>query len=102
MNKAIELGVSYALESGADGIAIPWPGEKSFKTILAMCGDLPIWVKPGDPLLDAQALGTILELGAAGLWLDERVFGLDDPLGSLQAIKALLHDPVGTAGGGAA
>jgi len=32
-NKAIELGVSYALESGADGIVISWPGSKSFETI---------------------------------------------------------------------
>ena len=31
--KAIELGVSYALEGGADGIAIPWPGGASFADI---------------------------------------------------------------------
>ena len=35
MNKAIELGVSYALEGGADGVIVPWPGTQSFKTIQA-------------------------------------------------------------------
>ena len=36
LNKAIELGVSYAIEGGADGVIVPWPGAQSFKTIQAM------------------------------------------------------------------
>ena len=47
-SKAIELGVSYALEGGASGIAIPWPGPESFQSIKTMTGDLPVWLKPSD------------------------------------------------------
>ena len=54
MNKAIELGVSYALESGADGIAIPWPGANPLEIIQAMCSGMPVWIKPGDIDLDAS------------------------------------------------
>ena len=45
-SKAIELGVSYALEGGADGVAIPWPGGASFVDIQTMAAEVPVWVKP--------------------------------------------------------
>lgn len=92
-NKAIELGVSYALEGGADGISVPWPGSQSFKTIQAMCSGLPVWVKPGSLELDTPELAEALQLGAAGFWLDERIFAVDDPAAALQALKALVHVP---------
>jgi putative autoinducer-2 (AI-2) aldolase len=91
LNKAIELGVSYALEGGADGIIVPWPGTQSFKTIQAMCNGLPVWVKPGSLELDTPELAEALQLGAAGFWLDERIFAADDPVAVLQALKALVH-----------
>ena len=90
-NKAVELGVSYALESGADGIAIPWPGRDSFETIQAMCSQTPVWIKPGSLDVDQPELAEALELSAAGLWLDERLFALDDPAVSLQALRDLVH-----------
>jgi 3-hydroxy-5-phosphonooxypentane-2,4-dione thiolase len=91
MNKAIELGVSYAIEGGTDGIAVSWPGAQSFKTIQAMCYDLPVWVKPGSLELDTPELDEALQLGAAGFWLDERIFAVDDPATVLQALKAKVH-----------
>ena len=94
MKKAIELGVSYALESGADGIAIPWPGVESLEIIQAMCSGTPVWIKPGDIDLDSPELSESLELGAAGYWLDERIFAVDDPAASLQALQTLVHTPV--------
>jgi DhnA family fructose-bisphosphate aldolase class Ia len=93
-NKAIELGVSYALESGADGIAIPWPGATSFETIQAMCSGTPVWVKPGSLDADSPELVAALRLGAAGFWLDEGIFALDDPAACLQALQTLVHMPV--------
>jgi DhnA family fructose-bisphosphate aldolase class Ia len=94
LNKAIELGVSYALEGGADGIIVPWPGAQSFKTIQAMCNGLPVWVRSGSLEPDTPELAEALQLGAAGFWLDERIFAVNNPAVVLQALKALLHAPV--------
>jgi DhnA family fructose-bisphosphate aldolase class Ia len=94
LNKAIELGVSYALEGGADGVIVPWPGTQSFMTIQGMCNDLPVWVKPGSLEADTQELAEALQLGAAGFWIDEHIFTVDDPAEVLQALKALVHTPV--------
>jgi DhnA family fructose-bisphosphate aldolase class Ia len=85
LNKAIELGVSYALEGGADGIAIPWPGAESFKTIQAMCSGVPVW---------SMQISEALTLGAVGFWLDERVFAEEDPAATLKSLQDLAHDPV--------
>ena len=94
LNKAIELGVSYALEGGADGIIVPWPGTQSFKTIQAMTNGLPVWVKSGSLEPDTPELAEALGLGAAGFWLDERIiFAVADPEAVLQALKALVHAP---------
>ena len=92
-NKAIELGVSYALEGGADGIVIPWPGTRSFETIRAMTSAIPVWVKPGS--LDANGLeiADALRIAAVGLWLDERLFAEADPAAKLQDIRNLVHLP---------
>jgi DhnA family fructose-bisphosphate aldolase class Ia len=94
-NKAVELGVSYALEGGADGVIIPWPGTQSFKTIQGMCNGLPVWIRSAS--LDPQSpeLAEALQLGATGFWLDERIFTANNPAATLQALKAMLHVPVG-------
>jgi DhnA family fructose-bisphosphate aldolase class Ia len=94
MNKAIELGVSYAIEGGADGIIVPWPGFQSFKTIQAMCNGLPVWVKPGSLDLGGPELTEAQQLGAAGFWLDERIFAIENPAEVLTSFKSLLHAPV--------
>ena len=89
--KAVELGVSYALEGGADGVAIPWPGSESFKTIMTMSAEVPIWVKPST-LEGAQAeLSQTLELGGAGLWLGEEIFAQPDPGKLLETFGAAIH-----------
>lgn len=89
--KAVELGVSYALEGGADGIAIPWPGKESFETIMTMAAEVPIWVKPST-LEDAEVeLSQALELGGTGLWLGEEVFAQPDPGKHLETFGALIH-----------
>ena len=94
LNKAIELGVSYALEGGADGIIIPWPGAQSLKTIQAMGNGLPVWVRPGNLEADSPELSEALQLGVAGFWLDERIFAVNDPVVLLQAYRTLLHPSV--------
>jgi DhnA family fructose-bisphosphate aldolase class Ia len=93
-SKAIELGVSYALEGGADGIVIPWPGKQSFETIQAMCHGLPVWVRPATLDLDATELEEALALGALGFWLDEQVFAVDDPETVMRSMNSLVHTPV--------
>ena len=92
--KAIELGVSYALEGGADGIVIPWPGKPSFAAIKTMAAEVPVWIKP--ETIDAQApeLAEMLALGAMGLWVDERLFAAGNPITAVQALHGLLHSPV--------
>ena len=92
--KAIELGVSYALEGGADGIAIPWPGANAFADIRTMADGVPVWIKPDT--FDAQApdLAEMLATGATGFWLDERLFANDRTLESIQAFHSLIHQAV--------
>jgi DhnA family fructose-bisphosphate aldolase class Ia len=92
-DKAIELGVSYALEGGADGFIVPWPGAQPYKEILTMCNGLPVWIKPASLEADNLVITEALQLGAAGLWLDERLFTVDHPADVLQALKALVHAP---------
>jgi len=94
MPKAIELGVSYALEGGADGVAIPWPGAPSFEDIQTMAAGVPVWVKPD--FLDAQApeLIEMLDGGATGFWLDERLFAGGNPTATIRAHHDLLHGVV--------
>lgn len=94
LKKAIELGTSYALEGGADGIVVPWPGAGSFETIQAMCNGMPVWVKLGNMDADSFELTEAIRLGAAGVWLDERIFAANDPPATLQALKARVHAPV--------
>jgi DhnA family fructose-bisphosphate aldolase class Ia len=92
-NKAIELGVSYALEGGADGVAVPLPDRESLQDIMTMAAGAPIWVKPST-LQDAQIeLGDALQMGAAGLWLDHRLFAQTDPKKELEVYHAQLHAP---------
>lgn len=91
LNKAIELGVSYSIEGGADGIIIPWPGTQSFKTIQAMSNGLPVWVRFGSLEPDTPEMLEALQLGAAGFWLDKRIFATDHPAAVLQALRAKVH-----------
>jgi DhnA family fructose-bisphosphate aldolase class Ia len=90
-NKAIELGTSYALEGGASGIVVPWPGAESFRTIKTMTGDLPIWIKPAELDPASLVIREALDLGAAGVWLDERLFAAVDPVATAQSFRALVH-----------
>ncbi len=102
-SKAIELGVSYALEGGADGVAIPWPGAESFQTIAAMAAGSPVWVRPSpDDLTTPVGAGLrpalnpaqdALDLGATGLWLGPEAFAQPDPPALFAALGALVHQP---------
>ena len=67
--KAVELGASYALESGADVVVVPHPGSDSLKTIAAMLS-VPWLLKPTSAKSSAAEWEAALGLGAAGLWLD--------------------------------
>lgn len=95
--KAIELGVSYALEGGADGVAIPWSNKDSFKTVLAMAAGSPIWIKPTTLQEDSMELEQALDMGSTGLWLDHRLFAAQDPAKRLMDYRGLIHllEPAG-------
>ena len=91
LRKAIELGASYGLEGGADGIVVPWPGVESFRIIIKMTAGMPVWVKLRT-LEDVQnELGEALQLGAAGLWLNEKVFAHPDVKGRIKSLSSLIH-----------
>lgn len=95
--KAIELGVSYALEGGADGVAIPWSNKDSFKTVLAMAAGSPIWIKPTTLQEDSMELEQALDMGSTGLWLDHRLFAAQDPAKRLMDYRGQIHllEPAG-------
>jgi hypothetical protein len=67
--KAVELGASYALESGADVVVIPYPGLDSLKTIATLLS-VPWLLKPTSVENAETEWQEALGLGAAGLWLD--------------------------------
>jgi DhnA family fructose-bisphosphate aldolase class Ia len=89
-DKAIQLGVSYALEGGADGVVLPWPGQHAFAQVVKMAAGIPLWIRvedPGEPELLRQAL----DQGASGVWLDERAFAAPDPAEEVRGLAALAH-----------
>jgi DhnA family fructose-bisphosphate aldolase class Ia len=90
-SKAIELGVSFALEGSADGIAIPWPGEESFKTVVRMAAEVPVWVKVSPYEKMIEELNAALDLGAVGPWFNERLFSKADPGAILVETKEVVH-----------
>lgn len=93
-SKAIELGVSYALEGGASGIVVPWPGVDSFQTIKKMTGDLPVWLQLSECDPDNPVIREALHLGAVGVWLGDELFNHADPVATAQRFRALVHGPV--------
>jgi DhnA family fructose-bisphosphate aldolase class Ia len=90
-SKAVELGASYGLEGGADGIVVPWPGVESFKIIIKMSAELPVWVKPSTLDNVHNEVRDALQLGAAGLWLDEKVFAHPDAAGRIESLSSQIH-----------
>jgi DhnA family fructose-bisphosphate aldolase class Ia len=92
--KAVQLGVSYAFEGGADGVAIPWPGVDALEPVLAMAAGAPVWIKPSSMDTALAEMEAALELGATGLWLDERVFALPDPAAAVFSFSGRLHQAV--------
>jgi DhnA family fructose-bisphosphate aldolase class Ia len=98
--KAVELGVSYALEGGADGVVIPNPGRKSLEMIAAFCS-VPWFLRVTSPETASAQLEEALEFGGAGIWLDHTVFSLPDPAALLEQLQSRLHSPLGVPGGAA-
>jgi DhnA family fructose-bisphosphate aldolase class Ia len=96
-SKAIELGVSYALEGGADGVTVPWSSRESFQTILSMAAGIPIWIKPSALDQAATELGDALKMGGTGLWFDHGLFVSQDVQGTLADFGAQIHqiEPAG-------
>jgi DhnA family fructose-bisphosphate aldolase class Ia len=90
--KAIELGVSYALEGGADGVVVPWPGHGSFEVIQSMAVGSPVWVKSTSFETAESELDDAIQLGAAGPWLDEGLFARTDPVATLETLRARVHN----------
>ena len=93
-SKAIELGVSYALEGGADGVVIPWPGDVSLTDILTMTVGVPLWVQPQNIDLDAAEVVERLQAGVTGFWLDERLFAAGRPEEVVRDYHTLHHKAV--------
>jgi DhnA family fructose-bisphosphate aldolase class Ia len=91
-SKAIELGVSYAMEGGADGIAIPWPGGASFVDIQTMAADVPVWLKPKTTDPTSPVVDEMLAAGAANLWLDETLFAAPDAVKTARAFAGRIHE----------
>ena len=94
-SKAIELGVSYALEGGADGIAIPWPGGASFVDVQTMTAEVPVWVRPQTADPASSEINEMLAAGVSNLWLGESLFAEEDPVHTAEAFAARVHDVVG-------
>ena len=91
LSKAIELGASYGLEGGADGIVVPWPGVESFRIIIKMTAGMPVWVKLRTLENVKNEIRVALQLGAAGLWLDEKVFAHPDVAERIDSLSSQIH-----------
>ncbi len=90
-DKAIELGVSYALEGGADGVVVPWSNRESFQRILAMAAEIPVWIKPSASVEIETELGDALQMGGTGLWLDQQLFIVENITSTLEIIGKQVH-----------
>jgi len=88
--KAVELGVSYALEGGADVIVVPYPGRRSLETI-GQFASVPWLLKPTSLDSALPELKEAISLGAQGLWIDFTLFAQPDPSGLLQSFYRNLH-----------
>jgi len=77
--------------SGADGVAVPWPGEESFQSIIAMAAGMPIWLKPSKLPEQDDELEQVLDLGGIGLWLNDQLFAAEDPIRRLETINSQIH-----------
>jgi len=86
--KTIELGASYALESGADGVVVPYPGQESLANIAAMLS-IPWLLKPSAPGNIAAEWENAASLGASGIWLNHTW------LDSLGFVRATLNRKAG-------
>lgn len=80
--KAVELGVALAQECGADGIALPYPGIDSLKTIATMA-TVPWLLKPSTVTTTTTEWEEACDLGSAGLWLDHTWLATDTRLDEL-------------------
>lgn len=92
-NKAAELGVSYALEAGADVIVVPYPGPTALKEIADFVS-VPWLLKPTSLRAESEIVEG-LGLGASGAWADHSLFSLSDAAMTLQRLNGLVHQPVG-------
>ena len=91
LDKAIELGVSFAQECGADAVVVPFPGLDSLKTIAAMLS-VPWLLKPSSISTMTAEWETAHHLGALGLWLDHTWLAADGPLSDLlKSLRTLLQ-----------
>lgn len=89
-DKAIELGASYALESGADAIALPYPGTQALEEIAEFV-TVPWFVQPTTLASATEELGDAFEHGAAGVWLDHKVFAQSDALEHVKMLRTRLR-----------
>lgn len=88
--KAVELGASYALESGADVIVVPYPGPRSLETIAAFVS-VPWMVKPESIETAPVVLEEVVRLGGAGLWLDQRMVASGEGVARAGELRGWLH-----------
>jgi DhnA family fructose-bisphosphate aldolase class Ia len=94
LDKAVEMGASFALESGADVVIVPYPGPDSLKTISTMLS-VPWLIKPASAGIFAAEWEAASGLGAAGLWLDHTWLGSDMPLKELADLVHKMPEKVG-------
>jgi len=71
----------------------PLSGRASLETIASFVS-APWLVKAGRVEEAGAVLAEVIELGGAGVWLDQQVFSLADPAGTLRQISEALHRPV--------
>lgn len=81
-DQSVELGASFALESGADVVIIPQVGPVVLDHIAAMLS-VPWLIKPTSPETFLTDWTSVQNLGAAGVWLDYTWLGSGVALQSL-------------------
>jgi hypothetical protein len=56
-----------------------------------MAAGSPVWIKPTSFEEAAAELGDALQMGAAGVWLDQRIFARPDRIADLEILRAQVH-----------
>ena len=95
--KGVAHAARLAWELGCNVVKVPWTGSVETFRIVTSCVPIPVLIS-GGPGGDARFLDTLevveksIIAGGSGVCLGRKVFGADDPVSHIRALRAIVHD----------